>query len=111
MKSKYKARKTVVEGIVFDSLKEAERFKFLKALERSGQIKDLVLQKEYELIPKQRDENGKTIRKCSYFADFTYFDNRTGNVIVEDVKGMKTEVYKLKSKLMLYRYGVTITEI
>lgn len=101
--NKYKNRKTKVDGIEFDSLKEARRYQELKLLVRGGAIKDLELQPVFELIPTQRHE-GKTVRKANYIADFKYTDIQRGIVVVEDVKGFKTDVYKLKKKMFLYKY-------
>lgn len=106
--TKYHAKKTVVDGITFDSKKEAERYKELKLLERAGQIHGLELQRTFELIPSFKME-GKTIRGVSYRADFCYYDG--ARYVVEDVKGYKTDVYKLKAKLFAYRYGFQITEV
>ena len=91
-------------------------------MERAGAISDLQLQVKFILIPAQREPStfgkrggiklGKLIeRECSYIADFVYLDTSTGKTIVEDAKGMKTEVYKIKKKLMLYVYGVQIKEV
>ena len=102
--SKYRARKTVVDGIKFDSKKEARRYGELKLLEKGKVISDLKLQPKFELIPKQKYQ-GKTIRKTSYIADFQYYDIKNDKVIVEDVKGYLTDVYKLKKKMFLYKYG------
>lgn len=101
--NKYKNKKTVVDGIEFDSLKEARRYEELKLLAKGGVIKDLELQPVFELVPKQK-HNGKTIRKASYIADFKYTDIQSGITVVEDVKGFKTDVYKLKKKIFLYKY-------
>lgn len=100
---KYHSKKTIVDNIKFDSKKEATRYQELKLLERAGKIKDLKLQQEYELIPKFK-KNNKTYRKTIYKADFSYFDIEANKYIVEDVKGFKTDVYKLKKKLFEYRY-------
>lgn len=104
---KYKNKKTTINGITFDSLKESRRYQELKLLERAGIIKDLELQKEFELQPSYK-KNGRTIRKISYIADFCYYEN--GKYIVEDVKGMRNDVYKLKKKLFEYRYDYEIRE-
>lgn len=101
--SKYHSKKVILDGIEFDSKKEAKRYSELKLLERAGQIKDLELQKVFELQPSFK-KNGKTYRKTTYKADFCYFDNEKGKYIVEDVKGFKTEVYKLKKKMFEYKY-------
>lgn len=101
--SKYHSKKVILDGIEFDSKKEAKRYSELKLLERAGQIKDLELQKVFELQPSFK-KNNKTYRKTTYKADFCYFDNEKGKYIVEDVKGFKTEVYKLKKKMFEYKY-------
>lgn len=110
-KSKYHANKTETDGIVFDSAREARRYSELKILERSGEISNLCMQKKYELIPRQVDDHGKVIEQaCCYLADFVYTD-KSGNVIVEDVKGNRTKEYIIKRKLMLYIYGIKIVEV
>ena len=107
-KEKYQRRKTQADGIMFDSAKEAKRYKELKLLEQAGVISDLELQKKFILIPTQQ-RNGKIIeRSCTYTADFCYMQN--GEYIVEDCKGMRTEVYKIKKKLMLFIHGIIIKE-
>lgn len=101
---KYNAKKTTVDGITFDSKKEAMRYKELKELQRVGKIDMLELQPRFELQESFKHK-GKTIRKIEYVADFVYRDLSTYELIVEDVKGVKTDVYKLKKKLFLKRYG------
>lgn len=101
--NKYKNKKTIVDGIPFDSKKEAGRYQELKLLVRGGVIKDLELQPVFEIIPKQK-RNGKTIKRAKYIADFKYIDTKRGITVVEDVKGFKTDVYKLKKKMFLYKY-------
>lgn len=101
---KYNAKKTVVDGIAFDSKKEAMRYKELKELQRVGKIDGLELQPRFELQESFKHK-GKTIRKIEYVADFKYLDIALGKWVVEDVKGMKTDVYKLKKKLFLHSYG------
>lgn len=109
--SKYHSKKTVIDNITFDSKREAERYLYLKSLLKSGEIRDLRLQPRFELLPSFK-KNGKTYRKCEYIADFSYFNIKTGENIVEDVKGLKTEVYKLKKKLFEYKYPhLEITEV
>jgi len=101
--NKYKAIKTVVEGITFDSKKEARRYLQLKLLVRAGAITDLELQPKFDLIV-----NGT---KCGFYkADFRYVNKGVNEVIVEDVKGMKTPVYNLKKKLIKAIYGIEIFE-
>ena len=122
---KYHSKKTVIDGITFDSKKEAERYSELKLLERCGAISNLELQKIYELIPAQYEiyerygKNGQRLKdgkkciekSCVYKADFVYIDNETGQQVVEDVKGFRTKEYKIKKKLMLYIHGIKIKEV
>ena len=108
-RSKYHAKKTVVDGITFDSRKEADRYIVLKGMEEDGAIGDLRRQVRYGLIP-AFDVDGKHYRPVFYVADFVYVDKETGKTVVEDVKGMKTDVYRLKSKLFARRYGMSIRE-
>lgn len=109
--SKYGSKKVVVDGITFDSKRESNRYIELKLLERCGKIQDLELQHQFELQPSFR-KNGKTIRAITYVADFTYFDLETMRNVVEDVKGYKTEVYKLKKKMFEFQYpNLTIIEV
>lgn len=110
-KSKYKNIKVTIDGIKFDSTKEANRYVELKYLEKAGKIKDLVLQPKFLLQPSYK-KNGKTIRKIEYVADFSYLDIKTNKIYIEDVKGMKTDVYKLKKKIFEYNYPeLVIVEI
>ena len=107
-KSKFNARKTVVDGITFDSKREAKRYQELKLMERAGVIKDLQRQVRVELVPPFNCD-GKHFRGVYYVVDFTYTDS-SGSVIWEDVKGMKTSVYLIKRKLVAYRYQKIIKE-
>lgn len=106
-RSKYHARKTTVNGITFDSRREADRYLVLKSMEEDGAIEDLRRQVRYELIP-SFDVDGRHYRPVYYVADFVYSKN--GYEVVEDVKGMRTDVYRLKSKLFAIRYGKAIKE-
>ena len=110
--SKYGNEKMDIDGIKFDSKKEARRYAELKLLERAGRIKDLEPhKKKFVLIPAQRDKDGKLLeRECAYVADFVYKDASTGDTIVEDVKGYKTPEYIMKRKMMLFFYGIRIRE-
>lgn len=107
--SKYHARKTTVDDITFDSRREAYRYLVLKGMEEEGAIEDLRRQVRYELIP-AFDVEGRHYRPVFYVADFVYMDKETGKEVVEDVKGMRTDVYGLKSKLFARRYGMSIKE-
>ena len=102
-KSKYKNKKMIIDKIEFDSHKEGLRYIDLKLLERQGLIKDLRRQVKFELQPSYK-KNNKTIRAIYYIADFVYFDVNKDKVIVEDTKGFRTEVYKLKKKIFEYKY-------
>lgn len=104
-RSKYNSIKTKVDGIKFDSKKEAERYQELKLLERAGIIKELELQPRFLLQDKFK-LGGTTHRKIEYVADFKYWDKEKKVYIVEDVKGVKTDVYKLKKKIFLKKYGL-----
>jgi len=99
--NKYKAVKTVVDGIKFDSKKEARRYGQLKLLVKAGKISELKLQPRFDLIV-----DGT---KCGFYkADFEYIEE--GRRIIEDVKGMLTPIYKLKKKLVKAIYGIDIFE-
>ena len=99
--NKYNAKKTKIDGITFDSKKEARRYTVLKSLQKAGKITNLKLQVPFELLPTTKYK-GETIRKTVYKADFTYTIN--GEDIVEDVKGVETSVFRLKRKLLLMKY-------
>ena len=102
--NKYHAVKTEVDGFVFDSKREARRYRELKLLESAGEIGNLALQPKFDL-----SVNGEKI--CSYYADFEYCDLRTGKTVVEDAKGVRTHEYRIKKKLVRAIYGVTIVEV
>ena len=108
---KYGNQKTIIDGITFDSKKEALRYAELKLLARAGAISALELQKEFELIPTQRIGKKVVERAVIYKADFYYYDRKTGKYVVEDTKGVRTKEYIIKRKLMLYVYGIKIIEI
>ena len=117
--NKYHSRKAVVDGITFDSGREACRYQQLKLLEKANQITGLALQVKFELLPAQYEETvevftkgknkgkpkrGKCIEKAvTYIADFVYCEN--GRMIVEDAKGCRTKDYIIKRKLFRWRYG------
>lgn len=108
--SKYKNKKVVYNGIKFDSKKEMAYYIKLKMLEEKGKIKELELQKTYELQPSFK-VNGKTYRKITYKADFSYVSTEDDKLHIVDTKGFRTEVYKLKRKMFAYKYGIEIEEI
>lgn len=102
--SKYHNRKTTVNGITFDSKLEAARYSELLVLERGGFISALTCQPKF-VLQEAFEHNGKKERAITYVADFKYLDTDTNEWIVEDAKGKRTEVYKLKRKLFLVKYG------
>lgn len=122
---KYGNTKITVDGIQFDSKREAARYQELKLLERAGVISFLQRQTKFQLIPDQHAPSNAVYTKgprkgqrkpgklleheCSYIADFCYIQN--GETVVEDAKGYRTEVYMIKKKLMLERYGIQIREV
>lgn len=102
-KSKFRSEKTFVGKIIFDSKKEAARYKELRFLEKKGKILYLELQVPFEL-----NQSGSFSYK--YIADFVYFDANTNEKIVEDCKGYRTAEYKRKRRLMAKVYGIKIFE-
>lgn len=122
--NKYGNRKVVVDGIVYDSRKEAKRFQELLLLEKAGAIQNLQRQVKFVLIPAQREftneiyksgrkkgcfKQGKLLeRECIYTADFVY--QEAGKTVVEDTKGFRTSEYRIKKKLMLFIHGIKIKE-
>jgi hypothetical protein len=118
--SKYHAKKITVNGITYDSKKEARRHAQLLDMERAGEITDLQRQVKFVLIPAQREpdtigsrggvKKGRLIeRECAYVADFVY--NQNGKRVVEDTKGVRTKDYIIKRKLMLWVHGIRIKEV
>lgn len=105
MRSKYNARKfKCPEGMTWQSVAEYKRYLVLREMQNRGEIQYLERQVPYELYPKR-----KGFRVIKYVADFLYFKN--GSVVVEDVKGFKTDVYLLKKRMMLEIYGIEIHEV
>lgn len=104
-KSKYGNKKVTVDGIEFDSKKEASRYFVLKEKQLAGKISGLMFHHVFEL-----EVNGTVVAK--YEADFTYTEN--GKLVVEDVKSAATRinrVYRLKNKLMFACHGIKIKEV
>ena len=110
MARKYHNKKVEYDGYTFDSIKEKNYYIKLKLLEKAGKIKELELQKEYELQPSFK-LNNKTSRKITYRSDFTYKTTEDDKLHVVDVKGFRTDVYRLKKKLFEYKYRIEIEEI
>lgn len=103
-KHKYGAVPLTVDGHYFDSTAEAARYGELLLLEREGEIADIAVHPTFRL-----EVNGILI--CTYEGDFRYRVIETGAVVTEDVKGHRTESYKLKRQLMRAVLGITITEV
>lgn len=107
--NKYRNRKTTVDGVTFDSAREARRYQELRLLTRAGKITGLQRQVPFELIPAQK-RDGRTIeRPVKYVADFVYQEN--GETVVEDAKGVRTKEYVIKRKLMLWEFGIVVREV
>lgn len=102
MSSKYGNKKVELDGFLFDSKRESQRYVELKLLERAGEIENLELQPQFPCIV-----NKKKI--CIYIADFRYVEK--GRTVIEDSKGVRTDVYKIKKKLVEALYGVIIFEV
>lgn len=123
MRNKFGNHKVTIDGIRFDSRKEARFYLFLKEAEKKGEISDLRLQVPYELIPAIYEDQvihlktkDKTVTKCvqkavHYVADFVYIETLSGKEYVVDVKGgdaTMTREFILKKKLMKYRHNIDI---
>lgn len=108
---KYGNRKVIRNGEKFDSIKEYQRWVELCILEQGSLISELRRQVKFVLIPSQKIDGKVVERECSYYADFVYKDNETGETVVEDSKGMRTKDYIIKRKLMLYVHGIRIMEV
>lgn len=104
MSSKYGAKKTKVDEIIFDSRAEAKRYRELMLLKRAGEVTEVELQPSYVLMPGFKHKaTGKRVQAITYKADFlvTYAD---GHQEIEDVKGFINQVYALKKKLFMRAY-------
>lgn len=96
----------------YASKREAARAQMLKLMEKAGEIAELREQVEYELIPAQYDADDRLVeRPCHYVCDFQYRIVATGMVVVEDAKGVATDVYRIKKKLMYWRHGIRVQEV
>lgn len=109
-KRKYGNKKVLSDdGQMFDSKREKARYDELTLLQSAGEISNLRRQVKYTLIPSQYNDGKCVERPVTYKADFVYEQN--GETIVEDVKGMRTDKYIIKRKLMLYIHGIRIKEV
>ena len=101
-RTKYNNRKVTLYGITFDSQAEANRYLLLRELQERGEIEDLRVHTRWQLVDDFTDGDGQTVRGIQYEDDFSY--RRNGRLVVEDVKGVKTAVFRLKEKLFKQRY-------
>jgi len=109
-KSKYHSRKTTIDYITFYSKKEADYYCQLKLRKQAGDIIDFELQPEF-VLQEAYKRNGKTIRAIKYRADFRII-HKNFDVEIVDVKGHKTKEYKIKKKMLLFRYPeIWFTEV
>lgn len=109
LRSKYGNKKTEVDGLVFDSKREAKHWLELKAMQQRGEIFDLRRQVKFELIPAVRLD-GRMRPATKYVADFVYTD-KDGNKVVADSKGCKTPEYQMKRKMMAAFHGIEVKEL
>lgn len=107
-RTKYKNQKIVVDNMTFDSKKEAKRYQELILMQKAGIITDLKRQVPFTLVP-VFSLNKNRYRPLIYIADFVYKEN--GIKVVEDTKGFRTDVYKIKKKLMAYIHQIEIKEV
>lgn len=102
--SKYRAQACEIDGLRFASKKEGARYRALQLLAKARLIQSLELQVKYTITIGAH-------KICSYIADFRYLNLETGHYVVEDVKGFKTPMYRLKKKLVKACYGIDIVEV
>lgn len=100
---KYGNQKTEIDGITFDSKKEALRYQDLKLMEKAGEISELDRQVRFPLRVNRQEI-------CCYIADFTYRKRGGGTIVAEDTKGVRTRDYIIKKKLMKAIHGIEIQE-
>lgn len=103
-RSKFNNRICEYNGNKFDSKRELDRYLELLICERAGEIRDIELQPRFRI-----EING--VKICDYYADFRYYDIRKKRCVVEDVKGMRTDIYRIKKKLVEAQLGIKITEV
>lgn len=109
-KSKYNNKKVEFRGETFDSVKERDYYLLLLDREKKGEVRHINRQYKIEIQPAFIDRQGKKVQAITYLADFYYYDKIRKSWIVIDVKGFKTDVYKLKKKLLAYK-GIYIEEV
>jgi hypothetical protein len=106
-RSKYHAKPRTVDGVRFASIRESRRYQDLRLLEKAGEIHDLELQPKFPLYVCRR-QNGELHQVCTYIADFRYREGPQGILVVEDSKGIQTQVFRLKRKMFESQYGLTL---
>jgi len=104
---KYGNKKVVIDGIKFDSAKEGRRWQDLKMLYKVGKIRELDRQRVFILAPSVV-LHGRRKPALRYCADFVYIDDATGKTVVEDVKGVQTDVFRVKMHLMKSVHGIDL---
>lgn len=109
-KSKYHNKKVEFRGFTFDSVKERDYYLYLLDREKRGEVRDISRQYRIEILPSFTTPAGEKIKAITYLADFYFFDIVSNSWRVIDVKGYKTDVYKLKKKLLAYK-GIYIEEV
>ena len=108
--SKYHNRKVTEDGYTFDSIAEHNRYRELKIMQNNGDIKSLVVHPSY-ILQYPLFFRGKKINGIKYIADFCYYDMKDQLLVIEDVKGVQTEAFKIKQKLfMKYLSGFSDTD-
>lgn len=105
--NKFHARRTERDGHTFDSQAEADRYDELRLLQQAGEIIGLELQPSFVLQPSFK-YGKRTVRAITYRADFRYIEAATGKIIVEDVKGVETEAFRIKAKMLLYVHKIEL---
>lgn len=112
--NKFNARKCFVDGKKFDSVAEAEHYLILKDRQKRGEIYGLECQKRFVVIEAQ-NVGKKHIKETVYIADFAYYENPYDRLVVEDTKGFKKgnayQIFTIKRKLMLQKYGIWVREV
>lgn len=111
-RSKYKAQRSMSDGILFDSKKEAARYSQLRLMEMERKISDLKRQVRFQLAKvidgKDYIVRTPTGRCMSYLADFSYYDNTAKRTVVEDVKGYDTPVSAIKRAIVKMFYDIDV---
>lgn len=106
-RSKYGNRKVTLDGYTFDSIAESKYYSELKMREKAGEILFFRLQPMY-MLQEAFEKDGVKHRKIEYVADFE-IHHKDGSIETVDVKGMQTQVFKIKQKLFDKRYPHKLT--